>query len=249
MILVIGATGPTGPATLAGLLERGAPVRALATSPAEADELRALGAEVAVGDLDDPASLAGAMRGVERVYLAQPPGDRQLERELNAVAVAEQAGAYHLVKLGMLGQSAQSPLQPARVHAEVTATLQASSLRWTILEAGPFMQDVVSPSGVAADPDAPVSYVDARDVGAVAARVLGEEGHENCTYVLTGPEALTGRQVAATVAQVTGHGVPLVEGPAERDDSGAASAVTPDVEALLGRPPRALRAFAEELGR
>ena len=54
MILVTGATGTTGSVVLQDLLDRGAPVRALTHSPEKVDELRALGAEVAVGDLADP---------------------------------------------------------------------------------------------------------------------------------------------------------------------------------------------------
>jgi uncharacterized protein YbjT (DUF2867 family) len=265
MILVIGASGTTGGAVLRELLDRGAPVRALTSSPAKVEALEALGAEVAVGNLDDPASLAGAMRDVERVYLVQPGGEQQLQRELNAIAVAEQAGAYHLVKLGVIGQNSESPLRFARAHADATEALQASSLRWTILEPNGFMQNyLASPPGVTARPDAAISHVDARDIGAVAARVLTEEGHEGCTYVLTGPEAITDREVAALLgAPVTeiddeqlrrglvAAGVPAwtADGLIELQDlyrSGGASGVAPDIEALLGRPAGSFARFVDD---
>jgi uncharacterized protein YbjT (DUF2867 family) len=44
--------------------------------------------------------------------------------------------------------------------------------------------------------------VAARDVAAVAARVLTSPGHEDATYVLTGPEALSYADVAERVSEV-----------------------------------------------
>ena len=41
------------------------------------------------------------------------------------------------------------------------------------------------------------AHIDARDIGAVAARVLTGKGHEGKAYELTGPEALTYDQAAA----------------------------------------------------
>jgi uncharacterized protein YbjT (DUF2867 family) len=113
--------------------------------------------------------------------------------------------------------------------------------------------------------------VDARDIAAVAARALTQDGHESCSYVLTGPEAVTDRQIAAMIGEVTGASVPVVEvtdadvGQALRgaglDDwtvegltgelndlyrAGAMAMVSPDVEAVLGRPATPLRRFVEE---
>ncbi len=278
MILVIGATGTTGGAAVRELLERGAPVRGLTRSEERAEELRALGAEAAVGDLDDPLSLMGALRGVERMYLVSQPGERQAEQEQNAVSAAEQAGVYHVVKLGELGQSQSSPLRFARQHAAATEALQGSSLRWTVLLSNAMMQNVLAAAPTIVDgqylsslEDARVAHVDARDVAAVAARALSEEGHENCTYTLTGPEALSDADLATALSDVLRRpvehvrlsdeqvaaalrtaGVPEwnVEGLVElwRDvyRTGAASAVTADVEALLGRPPTSFRQFAAD---
>lgn len=271
MILVTGATGTTGSVVLQELLDRGAPVRALTHTPAHADALRARGADVAVADLDDPGSLDVAMRGVERMYLVQSPNERQAAQEVNAISAAERAGAYAVVKLGALGQEPQSPVRFHRTHAEITEHLQMSSLRWTVLQCGGFMQNYLGMADairegrlVSARPGAKVAHVDARDVGAVAARALAEEGHENCTYVLTGPEAVTDADIAAAFgAEVVpvgdddvrgallGAGYPSwnVEGLIELDAfyrSGAAASPQPDIEALLGRSARSIADFAAD---
>src|SRR3712207_2016568 len=118
MILVTGATGTTGFTVLRVLLDRGAEVRAMTHTPEHADVLRQTGAEVVVADLSDPASLAPAVQGVERMYLAQTPNEHQVEQEVNAISAAEQAGVYHVVKLGFRTQDTASPVRFARVHAE-----------------------------------------------------------------------------------------------------------------------------------
>jgi uncharacterized protein YbjT (DUF2867 family) len=271
MILVTGATGTTGGAVLDELLGRGVAVRGLTRSPERAEQLRARGADAAVGDLSDPASLARAFAGVERVYLAVTANEHQVEQESNAIAVAEQSGAYAVVKLGVIGQSPQAPLRFARNHAAVFETLQATSLRWTLLQANGFMQNVLASAEpirqgryTSALGDAKVSRVDARDVAAVAVRALTEEGHEGSSYTLTGPEAISDPQIAEELgvshvqasdeeiaATLRSAGVPewTVEGlieVAELERSGAAAGVAPDVEALLGRPARSFGRFAAE---
>jgi uncharacterized protein YbjT (DUF2867 family) len=278
VILVVGATGTTGGAVVRELLAAGAPVRGLTRSEQGAEELRALGADAAVGDLGDPASLIGALRGVERMYLVSPFDPRGPEWERNAISAAEQAGVYHCVKLGVIGQSPSSPLRIGRGHAESTEALQGSSLRWTVLMPSGFMQTILAAAPTIAEgryfsslEDGRVAHVDARDVGAVAARALTEEGHENCSYVLTGPEALSNDEIAAVLGEVLGRpvehvrlsdeevlgalrqaGVPEwnLEGLLElwRDGyrAGLASTVSPDLEAVLGRPGRSFRQFAED---
>jgi uncharacterized protein YbjT (DUF2867 family) len=246
VILVVGATGRTGAVVVRELVERGAPVRGLTRSRAGAGAIEAAGAQAAVGDLTDPGSLARALSGVERVYLAVPEGPDQAALEANAIAVAEQAGAYHVVKLGMLGQAAGAPAAAARAHAESFDALQATSLRWTLLQPAAFMQNLLG--GGWSLGGARVALVDARDVGRVAARALVEEGHESCTYALTGPEVVGDEEVAATVAEVTGR-APAPATPGDLADlyrGGVAAAVAPDLEALLDGPPTTLRAFAVE---
>jgi uncharacterized protein YbjT (DUF2867 family) len=277
MILVVGATGTTGSGVVRELVARGAPVRALTRDPGAADALRALGAEPAVGDLADPASLAGPLRGVERVFLATPASADQPALEANLVAVAEQSGAYHVVKLGALGQAPGATFRFGANHAEAFAALQATSLRWTLLQPGGFMQNALRAAPAIARGRYPsaldaarVAWVDARDVAAAAARTLTEEGHDACSYVLTGPQALTDAEVCGLLSAALGH--PVVHEPCTDEEvaavlrgigapewnvagvgelaafyrSGGAAAVSPDLGALLGREPTGFRQFAED---
>ena len=118
--------------------------------------------------------------------------------------------------------------------------------------------------------DTAVSVVDARDIAAVAAAALAEEGHVGKTYTITGPAAVTHAEIAnslgnaigrpvrfesippeAFIAALTGVGMPnwQAEGLAEdyaHYERGEASAVSPDVAQVTGTSPRSLRDFAHD---
>lgn len=117
------------------------------------------------------------------------------------------------------------------------------------------------------DSSAPISFVDARDVGRVAAHVLVEAGHDGRVYDVTGPEALTYDQAAEVFSRVLGSPVRfrglsdeqareemLRSGlPAGYADSlievsrayrhGGAERVTPVVRELTGQEPVSLEGF------
>ena len=83
-ILVTGATGKTGSATVAALLEQGFPVRALVhRKDARSEFLRRAGAEVVIGKLEDLSQVSSAMHGVQRAYFVCPwtPNQLDLSRE------------------------------------------------------------------------------------------------------------------------------------------------------------------------
>ncbi|HEY1434276.1 MAG TPA: hypothetical protein VGG65_02815, partial [Thermoanaerobaculia bacterium] len=116
--------------------------------------------------------------------------------------------------------------------------------------------------------------VDVRDIAAVAARVLTEDGHAGRTYELTGPEAQSLADAARKIGKSAGREVRFVDVPADEArkamvavgvsewmadalndlyawyQRGAStpngSTVTPDVERVLGRPPRAFEPFVRE---
>ena len=88
LILVTGSTGNTGTGLVPALLAGGARVRALVHSPAKAAPLRALGAEVVIGDLGKPETLNAAVAGVDRIYLCHDAKSRRGFAE-GAVRTAE----------------------------------------------------------------------------------------------------------------------------------------------------------------
>src|SRR5512144_782364 len=97
LILVTGATGNTGSGLVPSLLAAGARVRALVHTASKAEALRKQGAEVVVADLGDPAALAAAVAGVDKIYMCLFNGPEQANHGRNLIAAARRAGRPHIV--------------------------------------------------------------------------------------------------------------------------------------------------------
>jgi uncharacterized protein YbjT (DUF2867 family) len=215
MILIVGATGLVGSATLKQLTARGVPVRALVRSPEKAATLAGPGVATIVGDLEQPGSLDVALDGVTRALLISPLHPRQVGWQGNFVEAARRAGAVHIVKLSGLGTALDSPLRSGRWHAQTERHIADAGLPFTCLHPPFFMQNllrsaaVIAAQGVlvAAMRAGKIAMVDARDVAAVAVAALTSDGHVGKTYTITGPEALSFQEVAHKLAAALGKSV------------------------------------------
>ena len=103
IIAVTGATGQQGGSVARELLKRGFSVRAItrnATSP-NAEALRKAGADIAVGNFDNPSSLREAFNGVDSAFVVSTPFEAGVEAEtkqgIQAVDAAKAAGLKYLV--------------------------------------------------------------------------------------------------------------------------------------------------------
>ena len=120
-IAVTGATGFVGSHLIRRLRDEGLPVRALVRSTRYAGELRALGCEVAVGDVRDRASLAaafaGCFAGVKLVAILRERRGQTFDAinrqgAANAVGAAADAGVARFVHLSALGAARDAPRYP-----------------------------------------------------------------------------------------------------------------------------------------
>lgn len=219
-IVVAGATGNTGKAVVDALTRRGAPVRAMVR--AEADRARVpAGAEVAVADFDDAASIAAALDGAASAYLATPSSERAEEQQRRFADLAAQAGLRHLVKLSQLAADEQSPVRFLRYHAAVEQHVRDLGLPYTFLRPNLFFQGLLAFAGpIAAEGrfyapigDARVSAVDVRDIAEVAAVALTEDGHQGATYTVTGPAGITHADMASALTAALGRDITFVDVP------------------------------------
>ena len=101
MMLVTGATGHLGRVVIEHLLGQSepGPVAGFARDAGKADDLRARGVDVRVGDYDDIGSLDAAIKGVERVLLisgTEPDTVRGVRQHGNVVDAARRAGVGFL---------------------------------------------------------------------------------------------------------------------------------------------------------
>ena len=274
MILVTTA-GKVGAETARLLAQRGEPVRVLVRDPEKATALAQAGAEVAQGDLEVPATIDAAMKGVSTVVLVSPAIPAQ---ELNVVASAVRAGAGHVVKITSKA-SADSPIARRRGQAEIENGLIVSGLSYTLLRNNAYLQNflMAAPSiaktssfGSAAR-DGRVGMIDTRDVAAVAAEIAAAPvPHAGKTYWPAGPEAITFSDAAAALSKVLGR--PITFHPLTVEEQtqamveiglpeslaamnaqavalfadGDSDYVTGDVPSILGRPARTFEQFATD---
>jgi uncharacterized protein YbjT (DUF2867 family) len=234
-ILVTGATGRVGGETVRLLRERGLPVRALVRDVERAAGLAALGAQLVQGDQSRPETLGPALAGVEAVLVSSSNDTGQLERERNVVEAAVAAGTRRIVKVSAICAAADAPASILRTHAAVEAVAAASGLEWTSLRPITFMQNfllyaqMIRATGTfyGAMDDAAVALVDTRDVAAVAACCLADDGHAGRVYEVTGGEALSYPEAAARLGEALGKRVSYVDLPADVARQGMVDAGVP----------------------
>lgn len=277
MILVTGGTGTIGQHVVRELLARGAEFRVAARDTAKVTEL--LGPEIGSVpfDYNDVASIRRAFESSRTVFLLHPGGSNGRHQATAAIDVAREVGVQRIVLQSAFGADDQPGYSLARFHREVELYLLASGLTGTVLRPNSFFENLIKFLGDSIKTegkfylplgDARVSYIAARDVGAVAASVLVSEGYENQSYDLTGPEAVSGAELADALSRATGRTIEYVDvtedavretlqGASEEavegilglyayDRSGATARVTGTVEEISGRPPQDVRAWAIE---
>jgi len=220
-ILVLGATGHVGPHVVAELAKLGETPRVLVRDGDRARALLGGTAEVFSGDVTDPAVLDAAADGMDTVFLLSPHGFTMADLQLGVIRELRRTGA-RIVKLSGTA-SAITPDGPhaCRQHWEVERVLEESGQPFVILRSNAFMQVLIGeqilPSlrstGKFINPLGPagLSLIDARDVGAVAARVLTQHDWDGQTLALTGPRAVSYREIADGAASRTGTAVEVVD--------------------------------------
>ncbi|MVM37094.1 NAD(P)H-binding protein [Spirosoma sp. HMF3257] len=239
-ILITGATGSIGTELTKTLSERGIRFRAMVRSPKDAQTVAQLaGADVVLGDFNDPVTIAHALRGIERAFLLTNSSDQAENQQLNFVAEAQRAGLKQIVKLSQFAAAPDSPVRFLRYHAVVEQAIRESGMDFTFLRPNLFMQGLLGfRSSIieqgkffAAVGDARISLVDVRDIAAVGAEVLVEPGHVGKIYTLTGPQALTHVEIADELSIALGRRITFVDVPPAAMRNALAGVGFPDWQA------------------
>jgi NAD(P)H dehydrogenase (quinone) len=224
VILVTGATGRVGYHVLEALADARADVTAMVRVDAKAADLPGTPQHV-VASFDDPPP-AEVLRGFDRVFLLSPAIEEQAELETVFIDALVAAGhGPHVVKIAADGFA--DPGCDVRFmlsHRQVAAHLDATGLPATYLAPALYMEDLlaaadtISGSGEVSVPagHGRVGFVAASDVAAVAAQVLTSPDHAGATYVVTGPEALRFKDVAARISAVFAREVDYTDQSPER---------------------------------
>ena len=203
-ILVVGASGTVGSELSRLLAAQGETV-------VKATSRQPLGADQVLVDLSSQAGVKAAFEGVDRAFVLSPPGYANQEALLAPlIDEAKARGLDKVVLMSAMGANADenSPLRKAERR------LEASGLAYNIIRPNWFMQNFntfwlhgIQSAGQILLPvgSAKGSFIDARDIAAVAARLLTSDAFANRDFDLTGPRALDHAEVAAILTQATGR--------------------------------------------
>ncbi|SCN32887.1 Uncharacterized protein BC067498_02985 [Bacillus cereus] len=199
MILVTGATGNVGKEVVKGLIKRNATFK-VATRSRETEGV--------YFDFENPSSVKAALTGVTKLFLIRPPHLADAKKYFQPVIdAAKEIGIKQIIFLSLLGVE-KNPIVP---HAKIEAIIKDSGIPYTFLRPSFFMQNLLSQHGDELRNEniievpagkGKTSFIDVRDIGEVAAKILTEEGHKFKAYSLTGNEALTYYEVAAIISKI-----------------------------------------------
>jgi uncharacterized protein YbjT (DUF2867 family) len=218
-ILITGATGKQGGATLRHLAKRGGfKLRAMTRKPDSdaAKAVAALGAEVVQGDLDDAASLERALAGAWGVFAVQNTWEAGVEREeeqgKRIAKVARDKGVQHFVytSVGSAHRRTGIPHFENKVRVEETV----KSLKFpshVILRPVFFMENLPSPWFVNGDklttalkPETKLQMVAVDDIGKFGAAAFAEADKFKGAEIEYAGDAVTMPEAAAALSDLTG---------------------------------------------
>ena len=215
-ILITGATGNQGGATIAELLHRESRwhLRALVRDPlaSKAVALAARGVELMRGDLDDAASLRTALAGVHGVLSVQTPmghGPAGEERQGKLLAtLAAEAGVQHVVYCSANGADRHSGVPHFESKRAIEEHIHALGLPATILRPAAFMEmfasfafrtTMLSMMKTYLADDQPMQMIAARDIGWFVADAFDHPAEHVGRAIDIAGDSVTRRQAIATL--------------------------------------------------
>ncbi|MFI6101396.1 SDR family oxidoreductase [Lentzea sp. NPDC051213] len=217
-----GGTGTLGTRAVRALSASGVPVRVLTRS---ADRAGGLPAEIVVGDVRDPATLAQAMRGVTTVvsavqgFAGTDPGGAtavDLRGNENLLSAAVAAGAERFVLISAAGAAPDSSLDLRRIKHQAETTALRSELKTTIIRPTVYLEtwlgiltemiEAKRAVTIFGRGDNPINFVSADDVAALVEHATRSPELAGATLEIGGPDNLTLNELARAV--LARHGVP-----------------------------------------
>ncbi len=275
-ILVIGTLGNVGTHVVNSLQAAGQRVRVADHDLSGLQKRFGDSVECVRFDFLDPATFAAAYENVEKMFLMRPPQISNVKRDMfPAIDAAKQAGVKYVVFLSVIGIEKMTFIP----HYKVETYLREQGFQTTFLRCSFFMQnlstthrreikersEIFVPVG-----NAKTSFIDVRDIGAVAAHILAGEGYAGRNYDLTGAEALDYWQAAKILSETLGREIKyrnpgalkffietirrgasfsfafVVMGLYTSTRYGMAESVTDVVERLTGKRPISFKKFTED---
>jgi len=221
MILVTGATGNLGAATIDALLAKGitaGSIAGLVRDEQKATDLKAKGVQVRVADYTNYEALKTALNGVDKLLLVSSSDmNDRLTQHKNVINAAIENGVKHIAYTSVDINDAAATAIPhvVQIHVDTANYLKGSGTPYTLLNnnlyadllpmfvgADALNTGIFFPAGNGKTPFAPRT-----EMAAAAAEVLTTPGHENKEYAIGAGKAYSFAEIAEAMTEVSGREV------------------------------------------
>ena len=219
MILVTGATGNLGKATINSLLNKGISanhIAALVRDESKSAELKSTGIQVRLGDYQDFESLTSAFEGVEKLLLISSSSDivHRFNQHKNVIDAAKESGVSHIVYTGfdMKDLQQSTMVEDVQYHAYTNEYLKQMAVPYTLMNNTLYadmipvicgkniLENGISiPAGAGKVPFLPIT-----EMAEALTVVLTTPGHEYKEYVIAAENAFSFAEIADLISEITG---------------------------------------------
>jgi uncharacterized protein YbjT (DUF2867 family) len=228
-ILITGATGHQGGATIRELAGQGFSLRAMTRKPSSeaARALAAAGVEVVRGDLIDAASVSAAVAGAWAVYAVQNTWEAGVEQEevqgKRMAELARRAGVEHFVYASVGSANRHTGIPHFDNKSRVEDTVRSLGFPSTvILRPVFFMENLLSPWFLNGDtlnaalrPDTRLQMIAVEDIGRYGARAFTQAADLNGREIDLAGDTVTMAEAAAVLSQAFGRTIRFQQIPIE----------------------------------
>ena len=231
-VLVAGATGRQGGAVARLLLDKGHGVRALTRKPRSpaAESLRAVGAHVLEGNLEDSASVQRAAAGADAFFLVATPFEKGIEAEIRqgrqAAAAAKKEGVKHLVYSSVAGADRGTGIPHFDSKREIELYVKELGIPYTIVAPVFFMESLLGSMSlqrlragtlsIPLPPTRELQMVAVADLARFVRLVLERPSEFQGKRIDIASDSHTGPEMAIVLEQVTGSAIGYSEAPLAR---------------------------------
>ena len=219
MILVTGATGNLGKATINSLLNKGISadnIAALVRDESKSADFKSKGIQVRIGDYQDFDSLKNAFEDVDKLLLISSSSEiaQRFEQHKNVINAARESGVNHIIYTSFDMKDLRQSIMAGDVqyHADTSDYLKQIAVPYTLMN-NTLYADMIPvicgknilkngisiPAGVGKVPFLPIT-----EMAEALAVVLTTPGHENKEYVIAAEHAFSFAEIAGIISEITG---------------------------------------------
>nr|MBL8411179.1 SDR family oxidoreductase [Dechloromonas sp.] len=243
MIVVTGASGQLGRLVIEALLNKlpAGDIVAAVRNPEKVADLAARGVQVRLADYDQPASLAGAFKGADKLLLISANEVGRRVPQHRAVIDAAKAAGVGLLAYTSILHADTSPLPLAAEHLETESLIRASGLPEVILRNGWYTENYTAGIPTALQygvvlgsaGQGRIASAARADYAEATAAVLTRDDQAGSIYELAGDESYTLGEFADEIARQSGKAVAYQDLPESEFKAALLGAGLPEFVAAL----------------